>query len=63
MTVDADRMMALNRHGRFISGDLHLMLFKRYLGIYDVVTTYDASMVIEVIATVRRIPVGDSYVF
>jgi phosphoglucosamine mutase len=59
---DADRMMALDRRGRFISGDHLMMLFVRYLGIDDVVTTFDASMAIEEIANVRRTPVGDSYV-
>jgi phosphoglucosamine mutase len=59
---DADRMMALDYRGRFISGDHLLMLFVRYLGIHEVVTTYDASMAIEEIATVRRTPVGDTYV-
>jgi phosphoglucosamine mutase len=38
------------------------MLFVRYLGIKEVVTTYDASMAIEEFATVRRTPVGDTYV-
>jgi len=59
---DADRMMALDHRGRFISGDQLLMLFVRYLGIKEVVTTYDASMAIDEIATVRRTPVGDTYV-
>lgn len=59
---DADRMMALDHRGRFISGDHLLMLFVRYLGIKEVVTTYDASMAIDEIATVRRTPVGDTYV-
>jgi len=39
-----------------------MMLFVTYLGIREVVTTYDASMAIEEIATVRRTPVGDTYV-
>jgi phosphoglucosamine mutase len=59
---DADRMMAFDRRGTFISGDQLLMLFVTYLGFKDVVTTYDASMAIEELATVRRTPVGDSYV-
>ena len=59
---DADRMMAFDRQGRFISGDTLLILFVRYLGVKEVVTTYDASMAIEEVATVRRTPVGDSYV-
>jgi len=59
---DADRMMAFDRRGRFISGDQLLILFVKYLGVNEVVTTYDASMAVEEIATVRRTPVGDSYV-
>ena len=59
---DADRMMAFDGRGRFISGDHLLMLFVRYLGVNEVVTTTDASMAIEELATVRRTPVGDSYV-
>jgi phosphoglucosamine mutase len=59
---DADRMMAFDSRGRFISGDRMLMLFVRYLGAKRVVTTFDASMAIEEVAEVRRTPVGDSYV-
>jgi phosphoglucosamine mutase len=55
-------MMAFDRRGRYITGDRLLMLFARYLGAREVVTTYDASMAIEEIATVRRTPVGDTYV-
>ncbi|MBP7700387.1 MAG: phosphopentomutase/phosphoglucosamine mutase [Methanoregulaceae archaeon] len=59
---DADRMMAFDCQGRFISGDHLLMLFVKYLGLHSIVTTSDASMAIEEIATVRRTPVGDSFV-
>ncbi len=59
---DADRMMALDGKGSWISGDHLLMLFASYLGKKEVVTTMDASMAIEGIATVRRTPVGDAYV-
>ena len=59
---DADRMMAYDCRGRFINGDHLLMLFVKYLGLDSVVTTFDASMAIEEIATVRRTPVGDSFV-
>ena len=59
---DADRMMAFDGRGRFISGDHLLMLFVRYLGANEVVTTADASMAVEELATVRRTPVGDSFV-
>jgi phosphoglucosamine mutase len=59
---DADRMMAFDNRGRFISGDRLMMLFIRYLGVSRVVTTFDASMAIEELAEVRRTPVGDTYV-
>jgi phosphoglucosamine mutase len=59
---DADRMMAFDHRGRYITGDRLLMLFVRYLDAREVVTTYDASMAVEEIATVRRTPVGDTYV-
>ena len=59
---DADRMMAFDSRGRYIDGDHLLMLFSKYLNAGQVVTTSDASMIIEEIADVRRTPVGDSYV-
>jgi phosphoglucosamine mutase len=59
---DADRMLAFDRLGRFIDGDRLLVLFVRYLEAKKVVTTMDASMVVEDVAEVRRTPVGDTYV-
>jgi phosphoglucosamine mutase len=59
---DADRMMAFDNKGRYIDGDHLLMLFATYLDAKRVVTTSDASMIIEEIADVRRTPVGDAYV-
>ncbi|MDE2519220.1 MAG: phosphopentomutase/phosphoglucosamine mutase [Methanocorpusculum sp.] len=59
---DADRMMAFDNQGRYINGDQLLMLFAQYLGAKQIVTTIDASMAIEEIGTVRRTPVGDSFV-
>ncbi|MDD1703633.1 MAG: phosphopentomutase/phosphoglucosamine mutase [Methanoregula sp.] len=59
---DADRMMAFDNRGRYVEGDHLLMLFARYLDARRVVTTSDASMLIENFADVRRTPVGDSYV-
>lgn len=59
---DADRMMAFDNKGRYISGDHLLVLFARYLGARHVVTTSDASMIIEDCAEVQRTPVGDAYV-
>lgn len=59
---DADRMMAFDNHGQYIPGDLLLILFAKYLGAKQVVTTYDASMAVEEVAEVRRTPVGDAFV-
>jgi len=59
---DADRMVAFDNRGRFIDGDHLLMLFALYQNIRKVVTTSDASMIIDEIADVRRTPVGDAYV-
>ena len=59
---DADRMMAFDNRGRFIDGDHLLMLFASHLGAKRVVTTSDASMIIEEVAEVHRTPVGDTYV-
>jgi len=59
---DADRMMAWDKKGRYISGDHLLMLFAKYLDAKRVVTTTDASMMIDEVADVRRTPVGDAYV-
>ncbi|HEX3001654.1 MAG TPA: phosphopentomutase/phosphoglucosamine mutase [Methanoregula sp.] len=59
---DADRMMAFDNKGRYIGGDHLLMLFARYLDAKRVVTTSDASMIIDEIAEVHRTPVGDAFV-
>ncbi len=59
---DADRMMAFDNRGRYIAGDHLLMLFAKYTGAKHVVTTSDASMIIDEIAEVHRTPVGDAYV-
>jgi phosphoglucosamine mutase len=59
---DADRMMAFDNRGRYIDGDHLLMLFTKYLAAKRIVTTSDASMIIDDIAEVRRTPVGDAYV-
>ncbi|MGA2918874.1 phosphopentomutase/phosphoglucosamine mutase [Methanoregula sp.] len=59
---DADRMMAFDSKGKFIDGDHLLMLFAKYTGAKRVVTTSDASMIIDEIADVHRTPVGDAYV-
>jgi phosphoglucosamine mutase len=59
---DADRMMGFDGRGRFIDGDRLMVLFARYLDAGKVVTTLDASMIIDGVAEVQRTPVGDTYV-
>lgn len=59
---DADRMVAFDNRGRYISGEKLMILFIQYLGVKNVVTTIDTSMILEDIVNVRRTPVGDSYV-
>jgi phosphoglucosamine mutase len=60
---DADRMMAVDNEGRFIPGDKLLVLFAQQVKAKEVVTTIDASMVIEEMGfRVTRTKVGDTYV-
>lgn len=60
---DADRMMAVDEKGRFVPGDKLLAIFARSLGAREVITTVDASMIIDEMGfKVRRTKVGDSYV-
>ncbi len=60
---DADRMMAVDDKGRFIPGDKLLVLFAREVGAKKVITTMDASMIIEETETdVIRTKIGDSFV-
>ncbi|MFC1956041.1 phosphoglucosamine mutase [Chloroflexota bacterium] len=60
---DADRMMAVDDKGRFISGDKLLVIFVQALKAKEVVTTIDASMAIdEAGLDVRRTMVGDTCV-
>jgi phosphoglucosamine mutase len=60
---DADRMMAIDEKGRFIPGDKLLVLLARAQGAKDVVTTVDASMIIEEQGMrAVRTKVGDTYV-
>jgi len=60
---DADRMMAVDDKGRFISGDKLLVLLVQELGAREVVTTVDASMNIDEMGLkVTRAKVGDAYV-
>lgn len=60
---DADRMMAVDDKGRFIPGDKLLALFAREAGAKKVVTTLDASMLIDEMGfNVARTKIGDTYV-
>ncbi len=60
---DADRMMAVDDLGRFISGDKLLAILARESGSKNIVTTIDASMSIEKMhLKVKRTRVGDPYV-
>ncbi|MDO8567557.1 MAG: phosphoglucosamine mutase [Dehalococcoidales bacterium] len=60
---DADRMMAVDDRGRFISGDKLLVILAQALKAKKVVITVDASMAIDEAGfKVRRTRVGDSFV-
>jgi phosphoglucosamine mutase len=60
---DADRMMAVDDRGEFISGDRLLVIFARAVGAREVITTLDASMAIEEMGfSVRRTQIGDTAV-
>jgi phosphoglucosamine mutase len=60
---DADRMMAVDGRGRFISGDKMLAILARASGARKIVTTVDASMSIESLGfNVKRTRVGDPFV-
>jgi phosphoglucosamine mutase len=60
---DADRMMAVDEEGNFISGDKMLVILARQLNAKSIVTTVDTSMVVEELGyhTIRT-KVGDTYV-
>lgn len=60
---DADRMMAVDEKGRFITGDVMLAILARAVGAVDMVTTLDASMVIDEMGLkVQRTKIGDTFV-
>ena len=60
---DADRMMAVDERGRFIPGDKLLAVLAKAVRAKDMVTTLDASMVIEDLGIkVRRTRIGDTCV-
>ncbi len=60
---DADRLMAVDDRGRFISGDRLLAVLAKGLEVKELVTTLDASMAIEEMGfNVRRTKIGDTWV-
>ena len=62
---DGDRMIALDREGRFVGGDALLAIFARQEVRHNLVVPVDASMVLEDLlpkAKVWRTRVGDVYV-
>jgi phosphoglucosamine mutase len=60
---DADRMMAVDERGRFISGDRMLVILAQAVKAGDIVTTLDSSMIIEAMDfRVRRTRIGDTWV-
>ena len=60
---DADRVMAVDDRGKFVSGDKLLAIFARSVEAKEVVTTIDASMVIDEMGfNVRRTRIGDTCV-
>jgi phosphoglucosamine mutase len=60
---DADRTMAVDDLGRFISGDKLLAVLARAIEAEEVVTTLDASMIIETLGFhIRRTRIGDTWV-
>jgi phosphoglucosamine mutase len=60
---DADRLMAVDDQGKFVNGDLLMVILATAISAKKVVTTVDASSVIdEQEFAVKRTPVGDNYV-
>ncbi|WP_094228007.1 phosphoglucosamine mutase [Methanolobus psychrotolerans] len=64
---DADRMMAVDEHGRFVSGDEMLAIFARYecKGSPTIVVPVDTSMIVDDAlpdSTIIHTKVGDVYV-
>jgi phosphoglucosamine mutase len=60
---DSDRMMAVDEKGRYISGDQMLAIFIKEAGARDVVTTLDATMMIDEMGVkIRRTKIGDTWV-
>jgi phosphoglucosamine mutase len=61
---DADRVMAVDDCGRFISGDVLLSIMSIELGVQRIVTTIDASGIVDELdaVSVIRVAVGDNSV-
>jgi len=60
---DGDRMVVVDERGQFISGDRMLVIFAQDMDVNEIVTTVEASMVIEDIGfKASRTRVGDSFV-
>ena len=60
---DADRLAVVDDKGRFVPGDKLIALFSRQLKVKRVVTTIDASMLIDELGfEVTRTRVGDAFV-
>jgi len=60
---DADRLAVIDDKGRFVPGDKLIALFARHLKVKKVVTTIDASMLIDELGfEVTRTRVGDAFV-
>lgn len=60
---DGDRMVALDEHGNFISGDRLVILFASWLGVNSIAVPVDASMVVDdLVRNVTRCRVGDVFI-
>jgi phosphoglucosamine mutase len=60
---DADRMMVVDDRGRFVPGDKLMVILARHLGAKKLVTTIDASMLIDEMGfSVTRTKVGDTHI-
>ena len=60
---DADRMMAVDEKGRYITGDVMLAILAKAVSAKNMVTTLDASMTIDEMGLkIRRTRIGDTFV-
>jgi len=60
---DADRVAVIDDKGNYVSGDKLIALFARYLAVDKVVTTVDASMILDELGfEIIRTKVGDAFV-